>query len=475
MPEVVGHVVAAEGKHGERVAADHADLADVGGGGLGAGRGTHEDAVFPAERLVDERDGAGAAAAEEDGADGHAVGVFPVGVDDGALAGRGCEAGVGMGAGGAAGLGPLVAVPVDALLGRGDAHALPPDVAVGGEDAVGEDGVLLAGVQGVGVGVHRGAGGHAKETGLGVDGVEAAVVADAHPGDVVTDAAHLPARQGGHHHRQVGLAAGGGEGGGDVVGLSLGRGEAEDEHVLGHPTLVARLHRGDAQGQALLAEQGVAAVTRAVGPDDALFGEVGDVFLLDGRAGPLATVALAVGERFADRVQAGDERAGFAELLQDRGAHARHDAHVDDDVGRVGDLDADFGDGRAERTHGEGDDVERAALHAAVVELGHRLLQLGGRDPVVGGAGVLLFFGGDEGALLDARHVAGVGAEEVAAGLFVGVERGGQAAVDHLLAEGVVFSLRAVAPVDVGRLAEGGDLVDPGVQLRVLRGTRHVV
>ena len=36
-----------------------------------------------------------------------------------------------------------------------------------------------------------------------------------------------------------------------------------------------------------------------------------------------------------------------------------------DDVGRIGELDADLGDGRADRPHAEGDDVQRAALHAS--------------------------------------------------------------------------------------------------------------
>ena len=41
-----------------------------------------------------------------------------------------------------------------------------------------------------------GARGDAEEAGLGVDGVEAAVVAELHPGDVVADGLDLPARAG---------------------------------------------------------------------------------------------------------------------------------------------------------------------------------------------------------------------------------------------------------------------------------------
>ncbi len=81
-------------------------------------------------------------------------------------------------------------------------------------------------------------------------------------------------------HGEVGLAAGGGEGGGDVGLLALGVLDAEDEHVLGHPALVPGHGGGDAQGEALLAEQGIAAVAGAVAPDLARLGEVDDVFLL---------------------------------------------------------------------------------------------------------------------------------------------------------------------------------------------------
>ena len=47
----------------------------------------------------------------------------------------------------------------------------------------------------LGLVVVGGAGGDAEEAGLGVDGVEAAVVAELHPGDVVADGLDLPARQ----------------------------------------------------------------------------------------------------------------------------------------------------------------------------------------------------------------------------------------------------------------------------------------
>ena len=45
-----------------------------GGGGLGGHDGADEHAVLPVTGLIDQRSGLGAAAAEDDGGDGHALG-----------------------------------------------------------------------------------------------------------------------------------------------------------------------------------------------------------------------------------------------------------------------------------------------------------------------------------------------------------------------------------------------------------------
>ena len=148
---------------------------------------------------------------------------------------------------------PVVAVPVDRVRRRLAGHALPPDVAVVGLGAVGEDRVARDHVDRVRVRARAGAGRDAEEPGLGVDRVQPAVLAELHPGDVVADRLDLPARQRRDHHRQVGLAAGARERPGDVLDLALRRGELEDQHVLGEPALVARHHRGDPQREALLA------------------------------------------------------------------------------------------------------------------------------------------------------------------------------------------------------------------------------
>ncbi len=58
----------------------------------------------------------------------------------------------------------------------------------------------------------------------------------------------------------------------------------------------------------------------------------------------------ALGAEVAERVQAAREIAVGARRASDRAAdlsHARHDAHVEHDVGAVGDLDADLRDARS--------------------------------------------------------------------------------------------------------------------------------
>lgn len=79
--EVVAHVVSAEGEHSHWVAADLSGCAGGRGGGLGAHGGADVNAVLPVEGLVDERHGGLPAAAEDDGINGDAVRILPVGIN----------------------------------------------------------------------------------------------------------------------------------------------------------------------------------------------------------------------------------------------------------------------------------------------------------------------------------------------------------------------------------------------------------
>ena len=156
-----------------------------------------------------------------------------------------------------------------------------------------------------------------------------------------------------------------------------------------------------------------------------------------------------------------------AQLVEHRLAHARHDAHVDDHIRRVGNFNADFANGRAERSHGKRDDIHRASFHAPVEQAQQLLLHLGGVGPVVRGAGFVPGLGANKGPVFDARHVAGMRAGQVTARTFLGVEFDKGAAFHHQVAERLIFRVRTVTPVNAFRLAEFGHFLDPGKKLLV--------
>ena len=142
-------------------------------------------------------------------------------------------------------------------------------------------------------------------------------------------------------------------------------------------------------------------------------------------------------------------------------AHARHDPHVDDDVGTVGQLDADMRDRAAQRAHGERHDVKRPPAHAVREESVQRAPHVRGCHPVIGRAGVVPRFAADERAVLDPRDVGRIRAGEVAAGAPDRIEPGQRAGGDHLGAQAIVFGLAAVAPKDAVRARQRGDLAHP--------------
>src|SRR5690606_17555354 len=219
-----------------------------------------------------------AAAAENDGVDDDTLGVVPRVGDGGALAGGDGEPRVGVRRG-QPGRGVVgVALPVGEVVGGLIGEALPPHVAVVTESDVGEDGVAPDGVDGGGVGTGAGAGGDAEESCFGCDGAQERGAMGAQPGDVVAVGFELSPGDGWLQQGEVGLAARGGEGGGEVEDAAAGVGDFEDEHVLGEPALVAGDDGGDAEGEGFFGEERVAAVGGSVRPDFAGPGEVGDVF-----------------------------------------------------------------------------------------------------------------------------------------------------------------------------------------------------
>ena len=142
--------------------------------------------------------------------------------------------------------------------------------------------------------------------------------------------------------------------------------------------------------------------------------------------------------------------------------------HIDHNIRGIGKLDADLGDVGTDRAHRERDDVHGTALHAAVVQSEHGLLQLFGVDPVVGRTGVFLLFGSDIGTGLNAGDVGRVGAEQQAVRALRGIQTDTEAGFDQFVAETIVLFLGAVAPVNRVGLADRNPLIDPLDQFFIL-------
>ena len=158
----------------------------------------------------------------------------------------------------------------------------------------------------------------------------------------------------------------------------------------------------------------------------------------------------------------------LVDFLEHRQADARHDAHVDNDVGRIRELDADLRHRAADRAHAERQHIHRAARHAAVEEVAELLPHFVGLDPVVRRARPILRVRADERAVLDAGDVAGVAARVIAAGPVLFIQLDERAAGDQQVAQLVVFLLRTVHPVDGGGPAKLDHFLDPAQQMLVL-------
>ncbi len=175
-------------------------------------------------------------------------------------------------------------------------------------------------------------------------------------------------------------------------------------------------------------------------------------------------------QRRADGVQARDEVGVVAHGLEDLRTHPGHDPHGGDDVGGIGDLDAEHRLLGLDRTHAEGDDVHRPAAHRPVVVADHLGLHLVRVAPVVGGAGVGLVDRADERALFDPGDVGGVGARPERVRLLLLVEADEGTGIDERVGEPPPLVVRPVTPVDALRLGELGDAGDPAEQALVIRG-----
>lgn len=216
--------------------------------------------------------------------------------------------------------------------------------------------------------------------------------------------------------------------------------------MFGKPSLVAAEIGRYAQSKALLAEEHIAAVTGVDGHDGVVLGELADVTLL-----------------FVDvgfRVQTADEIVAFTESVEHLLPHSGHDCHVEHDIDAVGELDADLGEGRADRAHGIGNDIHGPALHRTLVDALEQFVRLVLLHPVVGGTCVLFLFGADEGTAFDARDIVDRRAVQIAPGEELLVELNHLAGRHGFLAECFKLLLASIDENNLVGVAKSHALID---------------
>jgi len=450
--EVVTHIVTGERKHCHRIAANYTDSAGSGCGSLGCHDRTNEYTVLPVSGFVYKGSSLSTAAAEYDSGNGNTVNGVELRGDAGAVSRRSGETAVGVSTLYAAIGIPNLAGPVHCILGRILVETFPPNgIVLKVVNNVGEDGALSGGSKSVGVRLIVGTGSNTEEAVLGVNSPKSAVLTDTDPSDIVTYAPYLIAllcidlRR--NEHCKVGLTASGGECGGDILDLSLGSLDAEDEHMLSHPALFSAEVGCDTKRKTLLTEKNVSAVTGVNGPDSVILGEMTDITVL--------LVKLSLG------VETLDEAGIIAESLKNVSTYTGHDAHVEYNVDRVGKLDTVFSKGRAYNTHGIRNNVHGSALHGAAEKLGKLSVAVSGSHPVIDVTCILLLGGTDKGSALYTGNVVNCGSVKIAVRKKLLIELDDLTGGHSLSAKSVKLCLRSVYPDDLVRLSHFSHLIDP--------------
>ena len=272
----------------------------------------------------------------------------------------------------------LLASPLSCINRRILIQLFPPNSVVCiVQSNVGEDGARLGASQSIRVGVVIGTRSNAEEAVFRIDCVQSAILARLHPSDIIADCEYLVAilliafRR--NQHSQVGLAAGRRECSCDILCFAVGLLNAQDQHMLSHPSFVLTLEGSDTQSEALLAQQNVAAVSRIDGPDCIFFRELYDITIF--------RIYICLGVQAANEVI-----RGLTQVLKCLNAHTSHDVHVQNNIDGVSQLNAYLSQRRTDRAHGVRNDVHGSALHYAVIQRNELCLHFFRIHPVVGRA-----------------------------------------------------------------------------------------
>ena len=93
--------------------------------------------------------------------------------------------------------------------------------------------------------------------------------------------------------------------------------------------------------------------------------------------------------------------------------HACHDPHIQNDIFRIGNLEADLGQRRIRRPHDIGNDKHRASAHRAFQQTAKFRVRFAGLRPIVGWTCFFFRRRADERELLYPRHVVWIGAMQI--------------------------------------------------------------
>ncbi len=169
----------------------------------------------------------------------------------------------------------------------------------------------------------------------------------------------------------------------------------------------------------------------------------------------------AIGIQLTNGVQSAHEVAIRRNALQSGASDARHDRHIQHNVGAVRNLDAAARQRRVDRAHAVGDDVQGPLMHTATEQVPHLDVSFLRIHPMIVRAGVVLGARADVGQMLDAGDVAGVRAGEMAAGEEVLVESLKLPVAQQLRGQVANLLVGAVAPMHGTRLRQFPDRTDP--------------
>ena len=235
--------------------------------------------------------------------------------------------------------------------------------------------------------------------------------------------------------------------------------------MLGEPALVAAHHRRDAQREALLAEQRVAAVARAEAPDLARFGKVDDVLVSTDctatarRCAPArsgAPTECTHGTN-APSVPSTSYTARPIRVMMRMLTTTYGLSVISTPMCAIGLPSGPIENGTTY--------IVRPRMQPSKSP-SQRRAHLRGRHPVVRRPRVFLALAADERAVLDARDVGRVRAREEAVRAAAADRADAASRGDHLVAQPLVFGIAAVAPDDPRRAESDPRSAHPVEQAR---------